>query len=89
MDEQKSETMQIILHDLTYADGEEDPFEALETTLAFSSDDWSTSRAKAWVWGIICGWDDASMAELAAKFGWDQEAVARLNRLHAKFKTGN
>lgn len=76
----------IILNDVTYTDGEENPLKALSTTLAFSADDWGSSRAKSWVWGIVCGWDDEAMAELAAEWGWDETAVARLNRLHARFE---
>lgn len=76
----------VVLNDVTYSDGEENPFESLDTTLAFSADDWGESRAKAWVWGIVCGWNDDAMAELAAQWGWSTEACARLNRLHAKFE---
>lgn len=76
----------VFLNDLPYTDGEEDPFESLSATLAFSVDDWSATRAMAWVWGIIEGWDDESMAELAAQFGWDEATTARLNRLHEAFR---
>lgn len=76
----------IYLNDRPYSDGEEDPFRSLGDTLAFSVDDWGHTRAMAWVWGIILGWDDEAMAELAALFGWDEDTTARLNRLHTAFE---
>lgn len=73
------------LNDVTYTDGEEDPRESLRTTLAFSVDDWGATRAMAWVWGIVNGWDADAMAQLAAQHGWDESTTARLDRLHAAF----
>ena len=75
----------VFLNDMAYADGEEDPRESLRTTLAFAVDDWGETRAMAWVWGIVEGWDAEAMAELAAKFRWDAAATARLDRLHEAF----
>ena len=75
----------VFLNDVTYTDGEEDPRKSLDTTLAFSVDDWAATRAMAWVWGIVVGWDEESMAELAAEFRWDEATTARLNRLHERF----
>lgn len=75
----------VFANDLPYRDGEEDPRESLRSTLAFSVDDWGASRAMAWVWGIVEGWDDESMAELATEFKWDEATTARLNRLHDAF----
>jgi hypothetical protein len=75
----------VFLNDRPYQDGQEDPRVALSDTLAFSVDDWAATRAMAWVWGIVCGWDDDAMAELAETFRWDETTTARLNRLHAAF----
>jgi len=75
----------VFLNDQPYRDGEEDPHESLRTALAFSVDDWGATRAMAWVWGIVEGWDDEAMAELAAEFRWDAATTARLNRLHERF----
>lgn len=80
----------IVANDITYSDGEENPLKSLDSTLAFSSNDWGESRAMAWVWGIVCGWGkpgdpDEAVTELAERFGWDDAAVARLGRLHDKF----
>jgi hypothetical protein len=41
----------------------------------------------AWIYGIVCGWDDDMLPELADKFGWSDEAVARLKRLRALWVT--
>lgn len=68
---------------MTYT-GEEHPLKSLKTTVAFAADDWGQTRGKAWLYGIICGWDDA-MAEVAARFHWEPETVARLQRLHESF----
>lgn len=79
------EPRHVFMNDQPYTDGQEDPKESLRTTLAFSVDDWGSSRAMAWTWGIIEGWDDDAMAELAVAFGWDAATTARLNRLHDRF----
>lgn len=78
-------TEHIFLSNVAYTDGAEDPLESLETTLAYAVDDWGSTRAMSWVWGIVCGWEDA-MEEQARKHGWDAETVARLERLHAEFE---
>ena len=75
----------MILNGRPYSDGQENPIEALRVTLSFSVDDWGSSRAMAWVWGIVNGWDDEAMDELAREFGWDKATTDRLNRLHATF----
>jgi hypothetical protein len=63
----------------------EDPFESLETTISTHVRDWAADERDAWVWGIVLGWDAASMHELATKFGWTAFTVARLRRLRQKF----
>ena len=77
----------IFLNDEPFRSTESDPIDALKNTLAFSVDDWATTRAMAWVWGIVLGWDDESMVELAERHGWSDGAVARLRGLHAAFDT--
>lgn len=75
----------LLLSDQPYSDGQEDPFESLRSTLSFAVDDWAASRAMAWTWGIVNGWDVDAMTELAEQFGWDAATTARLDRLHASF----
>lgn len=68
-----------------------DPFNSLRNAIAFSSADWGAARDLAWVYGIVLGWDDndeseyGAMDELAQRFGWSDETVARLRLLHAEF----
>lgn len=80
----------VVVNDIAYADGEEEPRESLKSVIVFSADDWGASRAMAWVYGIVVGWDDGddheAMDELAQKFGWDATNVARLRRLHDAFE---
>jgi hypothetical protein len=63
----------------------ENPLESLRYAVAFSSMDWSTEKRNAWIYGIICGWDNDCFAEFNKKFGWSRETFDRLTRLHERF----
>lgn len=63
----------------------ENPFESLRTAIACSSRDWAMHHRDAWIYGIVCGWDDDSLRDLAAQFGWGRGEVARLKRLRGDF----
>jgi hypothetical protein len=86
--------MIIFANDLPYTGPQMDPIGALKNTIAFSADDWSVSRAMAWVYGIVLGWDnddpddpdEGAMGEIAARFGWTLDQVARLRKLHVRFE---
>lgn len=74
--------------------GTTNPFESLERTLAFSSQDWSAARDFAWLYGIVLGWDgddpdESTMTTLAAKHEWSDQQVARLRALHQDFKAAS
>ena len=58
---------------------------SLKSCLVFHARDWAADKRDAWLWGIVCGWDEAAMTEVAAKFGWPTTEVQRLNELHAAF----
>jgi hypothetical protein len=46
--------------------------------------DWTENRHDAFLYGMFRGWDDpATAAEVAARHSWDEQFVARLNRLRA------
>lgn len=46
--------------------------------------DWTANRHDAFLFGMFRGWDDpAAQAEVAARHHWDEQFVARLNRLRA------
>lgn len=62
------------------------PIESMRCCLAFSPRDFSTNGRDAWIYGILLGWDDEALAELKAKFHWDDEQVDRLKTLHEKCK---
>jgi hypothetical protein len=74
--------------DLPIVSHEENPLRALEEAIALSSNDWGSARDFAWIWGIILGWsneDDDAWCEQQRKWGWTDEQVDRLKRLHEKF----
>ena len=62
------------------------PFSSIYATIAFDSSDWGTDKNKAWIYGIVIGWDSESMTELEARHGWRTSEVERLRFLHNKFK---
>ena len=64
----------------------ESPLESLSVTIPFSSKDWGKEKRDAWIYGIICGWDDNCFSEFEMKFGWNIETFERLKRLHEKFE---
>ena len=67
------------------------PFDSLATTMATDARDWSLGKRDAWLWGIVCGWDDEdsgdteAMEEVAERQHWTPETVARLRRLRKAF----
>lgn len=63
----------------------ENPLVSVEAAIAFSPHDWSAHHRLAWIYGITCGWDD-SLEEVATKFRWSEETVARLERLHSRWE---
>jgi hypothetical protein len=72
-----------------------DPLQAVSEAVAFSSRDWSNDgRDAAWIFGIVCGWDGDpddpeagdAMAEVAARYHWDDATVARLRGLRAAWQ---
>ena len=63
----------------------ENPIESLKNTIPFSSMDWSTEKRNAWVYGIVCGWDDDCFSEFNKRFHWDKDTWDRLKRLHDLF----
>ena len=49
------------------------PLESLRDTLPFSCRDWGQEKRDAWIWGIICGWNNDCFKEFNQKFGWDDK----------------
>lgn len=78
----------VMATDIPMQSGEENPFRALVTALALSSNDWGSARDFAWIYGIVCGWSDEgddAWPEQQRKWSWTDEQVARLKALHVKF----
>ena len=63
------------------------PLDSISTAIAFTPHDWSTNHRMAWIYGIACGWDEESLAELTEQHGWKPETVERLKRLRAKWES--
>lgn len=59
---------------------------SLRRTMVFSSRDWAASRDTAWLYGVVCGWDEECLRELQEMYGWDPKAWARLNELHEELE---
>lgn len=78
----------VMAHRLAMAKGDDDPLRSLREALVFSSNDWGSAPDFAWIYGIVCGWGDEDedyYPSLQADFGWSDEQIARLKRLHAAF----
>jgi hypothetical protein len=63
----------------------ENPFESIQNCIAFDTKDFAVYHRDAWLFGIVFGWDGASMDYLARRHGWDDATVARLRRLHDRY----
>lgn len=75
----------IMANDLPYTRDEPNPLTAIGDALAFGVDDWGATRAKAWIYGIVLGWDDESIDDLAKQHRWTPNQVRRLRALHERF----
>ena len=64
---------------------DECPISNAMSCIALHPRDWSSDHRDAWLYGIIVGWDDESLAELKGDHKWDDASVARLKRLRASF----
>jgi len=59
--------------------------ESLQNTIIFDPGDWGKRKRSAWIYGIIVGWDQDSLRELALRHKWDTAELARLQQLHLDF----
>lgn len=59
--------------------------DSLKACLLYSSRDWDMNKRDAWLYGVIVGWEDSKLGELAKKFGWREEDVTRLKGFHGDF----
>ena len=73
----------------------EHPLDSLHNIVVCDSRDWSLRHRDAWLYGIICGWDDEAgdaepdedaMTCVAGKHGWKKDDIARLRRLRKRYR---
>lgn len=57
--------------------------ESIHNTIAFDCRDWGADSRSAWIYGIVCGWDDKSYEEFTMRFQWSHDYIARNKRLHS------
>lgn len=66
------------------------PLESLQRSLAFDSRDWAQGKRDAWIYGIICGWEnedplegetgEEAIDEICKKHGFDKNRLKQLRR---------
>jgi hypothetical protein len=64
----------------------ENIFDSLENCVAFHCQEWGSEKRNAWIFGIVCGWDEEAMIIIADKHRWKPHDVERLKRLRAQFE---
>lgn len=62
------------------------PFVALESAIASDPRDWSANERDAWLYGIMVGWGDGALKEIAEDFGWSDEKFGVLYKTNLDFK---
>lgn len=69
------------------------PLEYIECIIAFDVRDWSEDRRLAAIYAIVFGWggDEDNdpfdcWSKVKGKFGWSDEGVERLKKLHEEWK---
>lgn len=62
------------------------PLDSMKACMAFDSRDWSLNKNDAWIYGIVHGWPEDALSEVAEKHKWIPVEVARLRLLHSDFK---
>lgn len=63
-----------------------DSLDRLHNTIVFDSRDWSNTTVDAWIYGIVVGWDDASLLDLQEKFNWPVATVCMLKAMHEEYQ---
>lgn len=69
-------------------------FDNLQTLVALNSRDWSADRADAWLYGVICGWNDdpaeetdgmETLRSIGAQHQWSDARIEQLGDLHRQW----
>jgi hypothetical protein len=53
--------------------------DSLRAVIVTDPRDWSIDRRDAWIYAIVCGWDEV-LTEVARRHRWDDATIARLQR---------
>lgn len=61
------------------------PFSSLHTAIVTDVRDWSLIKRDAWLYGVVVGWSNNSLEQLAVKHNWSKYDVTRLQFLHSRF----
>lgn len=67
------------------------PLEYIECVIAFDSRDWAEDKRLVTIYAIVFGWSDEdsiydSWSNVQKRFGWSDEGVERLKKLHEEWK---
>lgn len=58
--------------------------DSAHTVMVHDARDWSLSSRDAWMYGLLVGWDDESLAQILTQHPrWKPEGIERLKRLRA------
>lgn len=64
-----------------------DAIKAVHMCIVRHPRDWGADSRDAWIWGVIVGWDDESLVELAETHRWSSDDVARLRAMRAAIES--
>lgn len=60
--------------------------DSIRRVLTTSPRDWSIAHEDAWIYGIVCGWPEDAIEEVAARHRWSPITVDRLRVLHEEWE---
>ena len=60
--------------------------DSVRAAICLSSRDWSTDSKDAWIYGIVVGWEDAALEEVAKRHNFGYLEVERLRKLNKLVK---
>ncbi len=56
---------------------------AAANMMRVDSRDWAANRGDAYLWGVLVGWDDEALEEVAAKHNWNEHRVKYVREMRA------
>jgi hypothetical protein len=62
------------------------PLRQIRNTLASTSRDCGKDKMIAYIYGIVCGWDNPSYKELKSIHGWTNDDIAQLKSMHRQYQ---